>query len=356
MKTINLKIATIVILLTSIQIPASLRTLQSDLPASGWSLYSPTKYPNRQDWLQSFIKDCKKFEPQNNRIPAHQQNQSTVRIATYNIHFWCHPFVHPGDHAKPELRYTAQDIDANFAHTMQAIKALNADVLCLQEVLLFDSEKIKTIFQQLGYQYQAYFHEDQWASSFGSMIVSKYPFVKVPFSKAFDSDKEQKVHRGFIKVRVQLPNNKQITVYTSHFDWSDETEGLRRAEVAEILYDIAQDEPGNYLVTGDFNAVRAQDYQYHVNDVLAWDWMNKENQKRTGLPSQTHALEQFAQRGFSDCFAAGKIKSPTFSVWNGTIVDFMFLNKGWDLSIDGCYIYYTSASDHLPVIMDLKVS
>ena len=58
---------------------------------------------------------------------------------------------------------------------------------------------------------------------------------------------------------------------------------------------------------------------------------------------------------FQDCFTKSKQQCPKFTVWSGTAVDFMYLDKKWDLPIAGCHTYYSSASDHLPVIMDVKV-
>jgi len=334
--------------------------LQSLEPASGWYDYSRTPILTRKDWTDSFIKDCRKQSGQNDLIPLHVMNKDTVRIASYNIHFWCKPHLSPFNYTTGQSRHGAQDIEENFENIISAIKSINADILCLQEVLLFDQSRIKDTLTELGYQYLYFFDEADWAGSLLCVaIASKYPFVEEPRGKTFAVDTTPRAHpfekHCFLTATISLPNNKKITAYTSHFDCFDDSESIRHDELKEIIEENACVVMDNCFICGDFNAVRSRDLQYRVGDHTAWDLLNQDNIRRTKKPTQTKALNLLEENGFNDCFSSAKISMPKFSVWNGTVVDFIFLNKYWNLSISGCYFYYTSASDHLPVILDVKV-
>jgi len=334
--------------------------LQSITPASGWYEYSKTNVPTKKDWINNFISDCAKLKSQNERIPSHKTNNTTIRIASYNIHFWCKPDVSPFNYATGENRHTAQDIKNNFDTIISVLKCINADIICLQEVLMFNTSLIEETLKRLGYTHVCFFREADWLDPFGILIASKYPFFETPQGKTFEIDTEAGSHplekHCFLKVPITLPNNKKATIYTSHFDCSDDSEKIRYEEVGEIIKDIELNSiTDNYIICGDFNAVRAQDFQYSITEYTAWDLLNNDNMNRTKMPTQTKALDLLETHKFQDCFNKAKIAMPRFSVWNGTVVDFIFLNQYWNLPIEGCYFYYTPASDHLPVILDVKI-
>jgi len=335
--------------------------LQSLDPASGWYQYTEATIPSRRDWETSFVQDCQRFSSENDHIPPHTKNSNTVRIATYNIHFWCKPSIAPFNYQTGKNRHSEQDIQDNFHTIIAAIKTINADVVCLQEVLLFDAPFIERTLKEWGYEYIFSGDESEWEGSrFCVTIASKYPFEQNPRGKTFDIDTKDMAHplekHCFVKATVALLN-KKITLYTSHFDCFDTTETIRYEEVKELIKDSSDNSlTDNIIICGDFNAVRAQDLQYSINGNTAWNLLDHDTLLRTKVPLQTKALDLFTAHGFSDCFSKGEIAMPAFSAWNGTVVDFIFLNNRWRLPITGCYFYYTAASDHLPVIMDIAVT
>jgi endonuclease/exonuclease/phosphatase family metal-dependent hydrolase len=333
------------------------REIQSLAPASGWYNYSDTTVPTRKDWLNSFTRDCAQLAYQNEHIPVHTTNNNTLRIASYNIHFWCKPHIPPFQYKTGNNRHTIEDIESNFDTIISVIKTINADVLCLQEVLMFNSSLIHKSLKDLGYEHIYLFCEANWSEPFCIMIASKYPFLETPHGKTFDINHDPSAHplekHCFLRATLSLAGNKKITIYTTHLDCHDNSERIRYEQVKEMISDSSPLD--NTIICGDFNAVRSQDLQYSIGNHTAWDLLNADNLLRTKVPTQTKALTLFATHEFEDCFSKGKIAMPKFSVWNGTIVDFMFLNRAWNLPIEGCYFYYSSASDHLPVILDIKI-
>src|SRR5579872_2083110 len=150
------------------------RELQSLAPASGWYNYSDTTVPTRKDWLNSFARDCAQLAYQNEHIPVHTTNSNTLRIASYNIHFWCKPHIPPFQYKTGNNRHTIEDIESNFDNIISVIKTINADVLCLQEILMFNSSLIHEQLKKLGYEHVCLFCEANWTEPFCIMIASKY--------------------------------------------------------------------------------------------------------------------------------------------------------------------------------------
>jgi len=311
--------------------------------ASVWRSIAQDKELTKKQMIQSFILDCAHYAKENAAIPLHEKNNKYVRIATYNVHSWHDP------HAK-----------SNILGIMQVIANMNADVLILQEVSLFDADLIRYLLQVMGgYTYGSFVKAaNHGGNPFGNMIISKYPFVKPPVLKTFEADKENaSTHfekRGYIAATIQLPGKKQITVYGTHLDVYDETEWLRLQEVQE-LHDAIASEEGPCVIAADCNAVRSCDYAYCLRGKVVWDMLSERHIKRTGTEISTYALDLLELYGYVDCFTKNNQLCPKFTAWSGTTVDFIWLNKSFDLPISGCYTWYSAASDHLPIIMDVKI-
>jgi len=321
---------------------ATKHAYQTMPPASLWARMAHDSNVKRFDMRQSFIDDCALYAHENNLIPQHKKNNETVRIATYNVHSW----------------YDCKGKN-NFEGVMSVIKDINADILILQEVSLFDWKKIKKTCESLGYycSKSLFVHTMYYyLHSFGNMIVSKYPLAQEPIQKTFDADKKMFGDtRGYVKIVVDLPHQKKIKIYGTHLDVYDNTESLRTKEIQELIEDIGIGiDP--CIIAGDFNAVRASDYQYEMDGKSVWQMVKDNHKQRTGIERGTQALQLLADNNFQDCFTKNSQTSPKFSVWSGVLVDFIWLNTFWNFPLAGCYVYYTAASDHLPIIMDVKVS
>ena len=320
--------------------------LEQSMPtASLWNYVAQGQKLSREAMVQSFIDDCTRHAHENNAIPTHTRNNDTVRVATYNVHMW----------------KDARGI-RNFDAIMHTIAHVNADVLVLQEVHMFDKDQIITRLQELGYTHASAGKTSTIGGTFfGNMVVSKYPFAAEPVVKTYDADQKYAGERRcYIKAAIQLPSDKKITVYGTHLDVYDQTETLRTQEIKELIADI-QKNPGHCIIAADYNAVRKRDYQYAVNGKNVWDMLNENNKKRTGAATQTRALEILEQHHFVDSFTQNNQQSPKATVWSGTAVDFLYLNEAWNKPnahfnvYNSSYVYYTSSSDHLPILMDMAI-
>ncbi|MCX5925632.1 MAG: ankyrin repeat domain-containing protein [Candidatus Dependentiae bacterium] len=338
--------------------PGLRRIFQSYKPASIWAEYALLSEQKKsvtkasQEMQDLFMQDCDRDQKQNGYIP--EKDRSIARVATYNVHKWRNP-----------------KNKRNYKGILDTIKAINADVLVLQEVVFPDGNTCAADFKELGYEYQV---SKDTGNTLHNMIVSKYPFIQEPIKKVYtvDQDSRDLEKRNFINTRVQLPDGNTLSVYGTHLDVRDASGKKREEEVKELLAAAGADESKNILLAADWNAERKKDYQYTfrsqakpqsaaaaVDDKLVWDLLGANfkvrNPELGAIP--TGALDAIETKGFQDSFTRAKVPvNPTYTVWTGTVVDFIFCAPTWQLPVDGSYVYYSSASDHVPVMMDIELN
>lgn len=340
-------------------------TPQQHTPASVWQQYlkTPDFNVSEKALQSSFIRDCARDSHLNDIIPQRYTNDNKARIVTYNVHKWEDP-------------YGVRNYDAILA----TINNIDADVLILQEVILSDSFNLTADLKKMGYNPPVFMPMSD--NDFGNIIASKYPFSQPPTTKIYNIDQNAGEQRNYINTVITLPDGNAISVYGTHLDVWDET-GTKRVQEVQELIAAAQPDPRdphqNIILAADWNAVREQDYRYTIAPQLtAWEIQTANFKARhphlNTIP--TDALTHIETSGFIDSFAQaltstknrGKLLTdlplarliasthPTYTVWTGTVVDFIFCGPRWKLPIAGSYVYYTSASDHVPVIMDIELA
>lgn len=231
-------------------------------------------------------------------------------------------------------------------------------------------------------------------------IYSKFPFVGKAIEKQYTTNPELslKMYQGagaanpeqrcFVGARIQLPNKKEISVYGTHLEVrpimarsaDGKGRGLtpdvaRKEQMEELLDYIKNNDANNNIIIGaDFNSFRKQDLQaYTIGGTPLWsllekDWSNILKETAKDVPqglgnfvdktpaAATAALDYVASQGYKDSFALGGFVSPQFTVWTGTMIDFLLLSPTWNLGLKGGYAFYSWASDHIPVIIDIDPS
>lgn len=281
--------------------------------------------------------DCNRLaRTENAKIPTKSDN--IVRIATYNVHFW-----------KKYLKN-----ESNFDEVMCVLQDINADVIILEEMYLTTSEFLSQEammqrLKKLGYVYGydsfgRHFTVPGMTNMMGELILSKIPLTACSVA----SGVKGKYH-GFSRIELVI-GDKKIAIYGTHTHVSNTDQRVR--EIQNLLAAV-QTDTADYIILGaDWNAVRREDYSDDT-------WQKLEHMYRSALrlsPVPTKELQLIADAGFVDSFTAAGFQKPHWTVWNGTMVDFLFVKaKSKIMPITGSYVYYTPASDHIPVIMDLMV-
>ncbi len=223
-----------------------------------------------------------------------------------------------------------------------------------------DFENVHDTLVALGY--------DSVAASYGTpnqdppfcpVIFAKNCEVKNALGRVFKNQRHDKRELGFVRMDLSV-DGKDLTVYSTHLEVDQmnslqHMEALRTKELEEIFADMKQLSHTNVIIAGDFNSIRKRDYQYYVNGMRAWDVLKKrfESQFKKPFYKQT-VLSLFEQHKFTSSFDLLGWQGPKVTNWFGAVLDFVFFSPDWPLPLKGAYVYYTDASDHLPVVVDVK--
>lgn len=331
----------------------STETLYENLPqimpvATVWLEAATTSVQQAFKQQKSFFEqDCKRYAFLNKRIPQHTKNDGILRIVTYNI-----------DYKRSSPTHLSSEIT-------NVIKELDADILILQEVPVKKTTKqrkqlaqeVKALFAAFDYTHVGVMraHED-----FANVVLSKPGLTAqargAVFGKQGQTASKTPTQRSYVRVDYTEKNNKPLlTVFGTHLELRDEE--IRDQQLLEIMTDAQSGETENVLIAGDFNAVRKKDYDYTVvGNATAWELLVKRYQSfKPPKLVPTKALD-FLASSYLDCFEKAQAPGPKFTAENGLVLDHIFVHKNWTLPLKGCYVYYSDASDHLPVIMDIEIS
>ena len=278
-----------------------------------------TGYLDKYKAIAQFKIETQRGAQENKKIPT--KDNSIFRIMTYNVHFWNNP----------------ESTAAPLQEMIDIIKTVNPDVVILQEVSPTPGVgragplKGSLAMQKLdgiGFNFNNIatcntLPPRYW---FGNIIASKVSFNTARekiFKGQPDSESER---RCFVSAQVTMPNKKELYLYGTHLEVRGR-DSIRKKQIEEIKDLIVANQTNkNVLVAADFNAVRG-----------------------------TSPVKALQKAGFKDCFTYLGWQHPTYTSWTGKEIDFIFLSPKWNLPLAGCYVYYDAVSDHLPVIMDIKL-
>jgi len=271
-----------------------------------------------------FEQDMAAHQAENAKIPAKTAN--LFRVMSYNVHFWAAPG--PGR-------------VANYDAMWQVVDQVQPDVLILQEA----SSRVSTRDQQLpearspmvealnsrDYRYLATCNAFQ-NTYFGNIVASKIEPTKMRRAAFANQERAGSEDRCWSYMELELANGENVHIYGTHLEIGKapgfDIDALRDKQVQELsTYIKGNLNNQNVLIAGDFNATRNR-----------------------------AAVKNLETAGFTDSFSKLGWQHPIFTSMFGSEIDFMFLNPGWNLPLAGAYVYWSAASDHLPIIMDIKVN
>ncbi len=290
---------------------------------------------NKAEFKRDFIRQIASLEkehPKLNAIPIHD-SKKILRVMTYNVHGFM----------PPTKEFRSRPTEQDFKNILNVIKTIAPDIVVLQEFnesFKFGKYPIYQWFEHIGYKYHVLAKAPK-DKPYGVAILSKVPFKDSPYLHNFNNRTGgPRDIRSFAKVEIDLSKygHRNLVIYGTHLEVSDPDR--RIAEIQELKK-------------------ATNNYDRGKNVIIAADF----NESRNGRALKI--LESQQDGGcFQDCFSAAHMPEPYFTHWTGRSLDFIFLktcypNKGklqpdWDLPINGVYLYYSAASDHMPIIMDIK--
>lgn len=170
----------------------------------------------------------------------------TIRVMSYNVR-----------HCSPP---STGLID--IAGTAAVIKSQNPDLVALQEIDVYTKRsgsvnEAEALAKMLGMYF--YFGKtiDYDGGAYGIAILSKYPISQSKFYRLPTDSSTKGEPRGFITIKVTLPNGKNIRFGCTHLD-AQRLATNRQLQIKEIIR-IGASEKLPFLFAGDLNATPGSD-------------------------------------------------------------------------------------------------
>lgn len=238
-----------------------------------------------------------------------------LRVMTYNIHL-----------ANPPSAGSKRDLPA----IARVINTAKADLVALQEVDKYTERSGLNVHQarELGkltnmYAFYVKAMDVFGGGEYGIAILSKYPILD---SAGYELPADPNIGgemRKLAVVRVALPDTREVVFAGTHMDHKSEDNRLYQGE---RIRRVLQQENRPVILAGDFNALPRS---------LTIDFFDK----------------YFTRTCRHNC-------SPTFPAYNPrSAIDFIMYRSIEKIQVVSQKVIFESyASDHLPVIADLKIN
>ncbi|WP_153797779.1 endonuclease/exonuclease/phosphatase family protein [Foetidibacter luteolus] len=274
-----------------------------------------------------------------------EKNTATLRILTWNIRSFQIP-----EHDENAIE------KINWRTTMEHIKEWDPDVICMQEVALYESkgrpDKHVRVLDSLGYKYRCNSNDSirtspNFKAIHGVSIFSKLPLADSAVTAIYNGD-----HRENLLSADVLFNGKKLRVHTAHllsFSLYDNDDYSEREELYEktiqrrrsIYHKIKSKEIVHEQQVRTIKATMAQS-PYPV--VFCGDI-------NTTPASYTYNL---LRSGLQDAYlkAGAGIGKTFYSLAPTLRIDVCFVDKAF--SITQCAVKRVYDSDHFPVITDIQ--
>ena len=225
-----------------------------------------------------------------NQIPSKPPNH--LRLASYNLHY----------------QVDRRDDSDSTRKILQTITHINPDVLVLQELSVPQEKRFRKHLDKLGYRIASICRTNEELAN--AVVVRKG--IDTLHSTKFQTS----YNRCAVSAEIRF-NELIYNVIGTHL--SVENEAKRIEEVQVIL-------KGN--MSGK-------------NVILAGDMNSQEDEL---------SIKMIKSAGLRNVFE-GKNK-PSMTCWAGTTIDFIMSSSG--VIADGAYVFGSDASDHLPILVDLR--
>jgi len=301
---------------------------------------------SRSDIERMFVEDCALYSNDNHIIPDHKSGNGLMRIASFNVRLW--------------TDVTWKD---RFEETWNVITQINPDILVLQEVVLDErTPAMVEKLRELGFHIAHHWQTDQTQTfAVGNYRLTNLIMTRMPVIQASSQNFEGGA-MGYVRVEVPCQRGVSLVVYGTHLDVVDTTEMTRALQMQELIVAAQRDRArGKYvIIAGDLNAIDLTAYKVmNSYDVPLHELVTMQYQVYRGgnsdpVPQLVASMWQEAE--FVDSFLLIEQQAPLWTSWWGGRTDYILCPPELKRMVHGNYVYYTSVSDHLPIILDLMVN
>jgi endonuclease/exonuclease/phosphatase family metal-dependent hydrolase len=303
------------------------------------------------------------------RLPTRDEKQPTLRVMTFNVHFWRGSYGGDVD----------SNTHVNIDEILEIVQSTNADVLLLQEVAAPGLDEGQTAYvaggdpgidrlRKLGYRHVVVSDSPSVHRLptdfpvYSGRLLRVAVLSRLPFRRAHSvALGRTRADGGCAFALIDLPQDgptvgfvsTHLSVRCEPAKRKMEAEGILRAlqniqaEVSSARERVSSVAPTeDFLIGGDFNQAVEEDYSDDEWQAMAIDM------KGAGIPLSDGVADAFKTAGWRRSFLEAGASPARFSAWNGSLVDFIWHNTGGKLRCVGTWELYTDASDHLPIVAD----
>jgi exodeoxyribonuclease-3 len=231
------------------------------------------------------------------------------------------------------------------------VKALDPDVVALQECNAFTQKTLEELALSWGHPYAVIVKENGYPTG----LTSRYPIADI--RKVNES-----MTHGFIMARIEQFNFVVLHLNPHKYR-------KRRAEIAQVLKNIElQKDKKNWLIMGDFNSVSPLDKAR----LAQGDYLGRAKAAAAKRPALENLVDGNAidfdvqqhmlSAGFTDAGHAWDKKETARTgksiIASNSRIDYIYLSSDLAKKLDGCRFIYddftATHSDHRPILLDLK--
>lgn len=330
---------------------------------------------SRDVLLHAFTKEMSVSKWANHSIDRHAD---TIRLATYNVHFWTDPF------GRPNIRNilgVMDDLKADIIAFQEALMPASASIVSrlsllgsmdpIQPIPVINIDKItdRSIqstdgwhsnsfiddIKTMGFEYVAASAASTTHSGpgtfFGNAIISTGHHMEEAVGVTLPPYGQGRCATIAFFPHTKIVGSKTgLIVVSVHLDVFDETGKSRRLQVNHLVSHLGDilDPSIPIIIMGDFNALKKEDY-------VDWEttWLERNNQSQ---PLDFQTIKELEKAGFEDVFDIQGRCTLKSTTWSARRVDYIFVKNIPTDSIFSTYAYYSSESDHIPLMVDLLVA
>ncbi|MGB5445652.1 MAG: endonuclease/exonuclease/phosphatase family protein [Psychromonas sp.] len=307
----------------------------------GWEIWTG-RLPVQQTYRVEYSIECETDEGifwDNCGGSNYQSRRSTMRVLALNLH--C---------------YQEEDQDRKFRQIARAIKQLDIDLVCLQEVAEnwndgrgdWNSNAARVINSYLPCQY--HLHTDYSHLGFdryreGVAILSRYEFSMTDSRYVSDTHDIYDIHsRRVVMAQIHVPYFGPVNLFSAHLSWPEDGFYNQFNRLQHWANELHGEHVAATLLCGDFNIkAYSQAYAHIVN--------TREYEDQYLKVLNRHAFDRVYRDRVSDvCGAMGD---------DGRI-DFIFLKNGSQINLlDGQELFtdqsYGRVSDHTGYCVEFEL-
>lgn len=260
--------------------------------------------------------------------------QTSLKVLSYNI-----------------LEGMVKDTTKGKIHFVEWVKALNPDVVALQECNKFTQKTLEALALSWGHPYAVIVKENGYPTG----LTSRYPIANI-------RKVNENMTHGFIMARIEQYNFVVLHLNPHKYP-------KRRAEIAQVLKNIElEKDKKNWLMMGDFNSVSPLDKERLAKGGYL-ERAKAAAAKRPVLENLVDGKEidfnvqqQILSAGFTDAGLAWDkrqaAQSGKSAIATNSRIDYIYLSKDLAKKIITCHFIYDDftavSSDHKPILLELK--